>query len=233
MTKALFVFLAALAFAVSPFLVPEFRGFNPDLYPNPQVDPPVQPAGYAFAIWSVIYLWLLLHAGMGLWRYRDDRFWDQGRMALILSLTVGAIWLPVAVASPIWATVLIWVMLISAIAALISMAGATPNWAASLPVGLYAGWLTAASFVSIGLLGAGYGFWFEEFGWALTALSLATAFTLIAQQHIRLWTYGFGVIWGFLGVAVQNLSLIPTLSFLACVAALLVATLTVHQLRQR
>lgn len=29
----------------------------------PQVDPPVQPAGWAFSIWSEIYLWLIVSAG--------------------------------------------------------------------------------------------------------------------------------------------------------------------------
>jgi len=49
--KAILVLIAALAFAITPFLSPEFGGFDPNLYPMPQDDPPVQPAGWAFSIW--------------------------------------------------------------------------------------------------------------------------------------------------------------------------------------
>ena len=55
---SLLVLLAALAFALSPLLSSGFNGFAPDQFPIPQDNPPVQPAGYAFAIWGLIYLWL-------------------------------------------------------------------------------------------------------------------------------------------------------------------------------
>ena len=53
--KSILVALAALAFAASPLLVPGFGGFDPNRFPVPQENPPVQPAGYAFAIWGLIY----------------------------------------------------------------------------------------------------------------------------------------------------------------------------------
>ena len=54
-----------LFFAASPFLSEGFNGFAPDQFPVPQDDPPVQPAGYAFSIWGVIYLWLIVGTGFG------------------------------------------------------------------------------------------------------------------------------------------------------------------------
>ena len=46
-------FILSIVFAASPFLVQDFAGFDPNQFPVPQDNPPVQPAGYAFAIWGI------------------------------------------------------------------------------------------------------------------------------------------------------------------------------------
>ncbi len=229
--KAILVLLAAIAFAVSPFLNPEFGGFDASLYPIPQDDPPVQPEGYAFAIWGVIYLWLIAHAVMGVWKYADDPVWDETRVPLLVSLGVGVFWLPVALISPLWATVMIWIMLLSALWATFLSGPGEPTRALQLPLGLYAGWLSAASFVALGMTGAGYGIAFGEVGWAVMALIMATGFVLMSQQTLqRIWTYGFAAGWGVVAIAVANFSTLPLVAGLAGVAALLIAGLTARQL---
>lgn len=226
--KAILVLIAAIAFALSPFLTPEFGGIDPNLYPIPQDKPPVQPAGWAFSIWGIIYLWLIVHAGFGLAKRREDTAWEAGRLTLFVSMAVGAIWLPVALISPIWATILIWGMLITVLGSLYRTKTAEPSWAATLPVALYAGWLTAASFVSIGLLLAGFGILTEVMA-AIVALSLATAFALYHQAQLKHWTYGAAVIWGFIAIAVNNIGSQTLLVILALVAAALIAGLIAWQ----
>ena len=201
--KAVLVAVAAFAFAVSPFFVP-FDGFEPDQYPIPQDRPPVQPAGYAFGIWGLIYLWLMVHGVFGLLRRDTDPAWDAPRWPLFISLAVGASWLSVAEVSPIMATILIWVMLLSAIAALFR-SGGPDRWLLQAPLAIYAGWLTAASFVSVGLLGAGYGIGFGELGWAYTALIAALIFAATVQSALRRAPeYGVTVIWALVAVALAN-----------------------------
>ena len=219
--KAILVLIAALAFAVAPFLSPDFGGIDPDRYPIPQLNPPVQPIGWAFSIWAPIYLWLVAHAVFGAVKCRKDAQWDKGRMALALSLAVGTIWLPVALVSPIWATILIWVMLITALVASYQIADAAPAWIAKWPVALYAGWLSAASFVSIGLLLAGFGF-VGEFAAAVIALGLATAFAGFNAHRLKSWPYAIAVSWGFVGIAVANIGSAMTLTIAALVAAIIV-----------
>ena len=87
---AVLCFLLAVSFAVSPFLVDGFAGFDPDQFPIRQENPPVQPAGYAFAIWSVIYGWLILGLGWGLVRAPRDGQWHDMRLPLCISLAVGS-----------------------------------------------------------------------------------------------------------------------------------------------
>ena len=225
--KAILILIASIAFAVAPFLSPEFGGFDPNRYPIPQDNPAVQPAGWAFGIWGLIYLFLIAHSVVGLLRYKDDESWDRGRIALFVSLVFGTFWLPVALASPIWATLMIWVMLISSLVALHQMREAEPAWQASLPVALYAGWLTAASFVSIGLLLAGYGV-MTEYSAAITALSAAFVFSAFFQIRFRLWSYGIAVGWGFLGISTANAGSEITLSVLAAMATALIVGFSIY-----
>ena len=116
--KAILTLLAAVAFLLSPVFSSGFNGFSAGQFPIPQVDPPVQPAGYAFSIWGLIYLALLAGAVFGLTKRASHPGWDAARWPLIASLVVGAAWIPVANRSVVAATVLIWIMLVTAVLAL-------------------------------------------------------------------------------------------------------------------
>ena len=204
MFKPALAALLALLFALAPFAV-AFNGFDPDQYPVPQNNPPVQPAGYAFSIWGVIYLWLIAHAMFGLVKRRDDPDWDAMRWPLSVSLALGTAWLSIANASPIWATIVIWIMWGGAVVAIVRAPRAEPFWA-SLPVGLYAGWLTAAASVSVGLVLAGYGLtsWVSA---ALVGLSIALGLSLAIlglNRHRPTWGLAAGVVWALIAVIVQN-----------------------------
>lgn len=228
--KAALLLIVAVVFAFGPFLVPEFRGFDPALYPIPQIDPPVQPAGYAFAIWGVIYLWLLIHAAFGLFKRTDTGDWDPMRWPLIVSLAIGAAWLSVAMVSPLWSVILIFAMLAFALMALYHAPMLDP-WLARAPVALYAGWLTAASFAGLGLLGAGYGLLFGEIGWAY--LCLAGAFvTALLGHRMRpdAPLYTAGVAWALVAIAAKNSGVNWGLTVSAMLAALILLTLSARAL---
>jgi hypothetical protein len=218
--RAVLLLGATLAFAVSPLVTGGFRGFAPDAFPVPQIDPPVQPAGWAFAIWGPIYAGLLAHAGWGLVRSSDAAGWDAPRPALIASLVLGAAWIPTAQANAGLATAMIWAMLLLAVAALAR--GAGMPWPARLPLGLYAGWLTAASWVSVGLALGGWG-WLSGDAAALVALPLAVAFAAAVQLRRAPFApeYGATVIWALCGILAANLGrglLIPALALAGAAA---------------
>lgn len=205
MTRLWAVICAALAvaFALSPLLTPGFGGFEADQFPVAQVDPPVLPEGYAFAIWGLIYAWLIVGAVFGLLKRSDDLDWAPMRPMLCLSLAVGVVWLPAAVFSPVLATGLIWVMLAAALMALFRI-GDTDRWLQQAPVAIYAGWLTAASSVALGYMLGGYGI-LGGTGAALVALALACALALAVQFRLhRAPEYGLTVIWALVAVIVAN-----------------------------
>jgi hypothetical protein len=228
----LLLLLAALAFAGMPF-VTSFSGFEPDLYPVPQDDPPAQPAGYAFSIWGIIYLWLIVSTGFGLWKRADDRDWAATRPALLVSLIIGVAWLPVAEVSPVWATILIWAMLISALYALLR----TPKrdlWLLRAPVGLYAGWLTAASSVSIALVGAGYDLLpLSQTAWAILAILIGLSVSLaMLMSRSPLLAYGAAVVWALIAIVVKNGTDVASVSALAAFGVVVVAGLALFRGRQ-
>lgn len=200
------VLLAAIGFALSPFLAPGFGGFDANQFPIPQIEPPVQPAGYAFAIWGLIYGWLIAGAAYGLWRRRDDVDWAAMRVPLFISLAVGITWLPVAQASAVWATILIWIMWGFAVWAVLRTpaGGGADAWLGRVPVALYAGWLTAASCVSLGLMAAGFAGMNQVIA-ALLALLIALGLAvLIVRQRPDAMGFLGAVIWALIGVCVQN-----------------------------
>ncbi len=203
MTRALLTLVFTATFVGSSFFS-SFTGFESNQLPIPQVDPPIQPAGYAFAIWGLIYGWLIVSAVYGLWKRPDNAAWNQMRAPLIISLALGTPWLWVAAQSAIAATALIFAMAVPAIIALLR-APEADQWLARTPVAIYAGWLTAASFVSLASTLAGYGIAFDATGWAYAGILLALGVTLGVQLKAPAARgYGLTVVWALVGIIVSN-----------------------------
>ncbi|MGJ8622218.1 MAG: hypothetical protein ACSHW1_05525 [Yoonia sp.] len=224
---ALTTLILTLTFVVSPALTSPFSGFRADQLPTPQIDPPIQPAGYAFAIWGLIYGWLVVSAVYGIWKRRDNAQWDAARGPLIISLAVGTPWLAIANASAVWATITIFIMAIGAIWSLLR-APREDVWWFKMPVGIYAGWLTAASFVSLGTTLAGYNILFDQLVWAYVgitgALIVAAPVTLRALSP----SYALTVIWALVGIIIANGTALWTVSALAAAGILVMGYLLVR-----
>lgn len=201
--KAILVLTAAIAFAVAPFISPPFAGYRSDQFPVPQPDPLIQPPGWTFSVWLVIYAWLIVSAFYGLTQRAEDSGWDRVRWPLFLSLCCGTAWLPVATITPIWATVLIWAMLALALAALFRAPRTDNIWLAA-PLGLYAGWLTAASCVSTAITLTGFGAGSQPL---LHPILLVLAIVIGAVTLLRRAEpfYAIGLGWALVGVFAANM----------------------------
>lgn len=219
-----------LAFAISPALTDPFSGFSPDQLPNPQIDPPVQPAGYAFAIWGLIYAWLTVSAIFGAFQRRDADHWHRAQLPLCGSLAIGVPWLAIANASAIWATITIFLMAAFAILALIR-SDARDRWLLQAPIAIYAGWLTAASFVSLGSTAAGYNIAFDAIGWAYAGILGALVVALVVSaRRSGAPEYLLTVIWALIGIIVANQSDPLGVTLLAAAGA---AVLLAQAIRRR
>lgn len=224
--RAALVLILALLFAGSSFLS-DFGGYDSTQLPVPLEDPPMQPAGWAFAIWGPIYLWLIASAAFGLVLRRRAPHWDATRWPLALSLLIGVPWLSVAEAgtpaAPLWATVMIVGMWAGAVAALMRSPPRDRPWLREA-IGLYAGWLTAATAVSFGLVGAGWGVAMGPEGWAVAAILVAVVVGASVLTRVRSWAFAAALAWALVGVAVRN-DLSGPPAWVALGAALLVGAL--------
>lgn len=225
---AILTLILSAAFAAAPLVTRPFMGYRPDQLPIPQTDPPVQPAGYAFSIWGLIYAWLVVSALWGLWRHGDDPGWDRARLPLIAALALGVPWLSIANSNAPWSTAVILGMMACAIAALLR----TPDrdrWWLRVPVALFAGWLTAAGFASLGIVAAGYGLLFGPVGWAVAAILLALAVAAATQWRVPgAPEYGLAVVWALVAIAVANGTDTLAVTLLAGAGALVVALLALR-----
>jgi hypothetical protein len=183
--KPALVLLTALAFGLSPLFSPDFRGYDATQFPVRLDAPAILPAGYAFGIWGLIYLWLVLHAGFGLWKRADDPAWDGVRAPLILSLAVA-------------------LMLAGALLALLRAPAVPDRWLLLAPLAIYAGWLSAATGVSLGVLLAGFG-WLSDTGAAVVMLGVVLALAVTVQLRLgRAPEYALTVVWALVAVCARN-----------------------------
>lgn len=216
MIRPLVVLLLAIAFGASPIFTSGFRGYDPAQFPVPG-RPSILPATYAFSIWLAIYLWLVAHAAFGLWKRRRDPSWDAVRLPLIVSLAIGTTWLAVAVQSPVWASVLIAVMLGFALMAVFRATAQPDRWLLLAPLAVYAGWLTAATGVSVGVLLTGFGWLPDTIAAVLMLLAVLTGTLFVQQRLARAPEYGATVIWALIAVIVANGTGNPAVSLLALI----------------
>jgi len=225
-TRPVLLALATLAFAIAPSVTPPFSGYEPGQFPVEIERPSIQPAGYAFAIWGPIYAWLIVHAGFGVLRRREDAAWDRVRLPLTISLALGALWLAIAGQAPIMATVAIWVMLATAMLAFLRADPGLDRWLLSPPLAVYAGWLTAASAVSLGVVLSGYG-WLSDTAAALAMLGLALCIAILAQsRRPQMPLYGVTVIWALAGIIAVNWGPNPLVAYAAMAGAAVMAAAT-------
>lgn len=226
--NALILLIATLAFGIAPFITPPFTGYDPATFPVPIERPSIQPAGYAFAIWSVIYLWLIAHAVYGIWKRAENPAWDAVRLPLTVAVGVGAVWLWIAGQSAIWGTLTIWIMAAGAILAFLRADPGVDRWMLSGPTAIFAGWLSAASAVSTGVFISGYGWLSDtESAAAMLALVLGIAVT-VQMRRPQMPVYGLTVIWALIGVIVANASANVTVAVLAA-SGIAVMAITIWQ----
>ncbi len=215
-----------LAFALGPYFVEPFMGYTADVLPKPQPNPAIQPAGYAFAIWGLIYGWLIVSAVYGVYKQSETNEWRAARIAIAPSLFIGIFWTWIANNSAIWGTLTIWIMLGFAIIAAMR-APWSVKWWQKAPYALYAGWLSAASFVSLGVTLAGFGILFEEPTWALIGIMVATVLAITVQFRLGgMPTYGLAVVWALVGIVVGNTDNIYSITITTAIAAALITAVT-------
>lgn len=198
-------------------------------------DETLRAAGYAFSIWSLIYLGLAAYAvWQALPRNRESRLLATVGWPSALAIAGCGVWIWASAADARWLTVVI--ILVSAAAMTLGAVRAARRreggWKEGLlamwPLGLLAGWLTIASALNIlsvltaeGLIGAA-----TSEAWAVGGILAVTPVGLAVLAISRLAAFGVPIAWGFAAVAVAERTDQPSIALLAAFAAAVVTVAT-------
>ena len=229
--RAVLLLLATIAFGAAPFVTPPFTGYDPGMFPVEIARPSIQPAGFAFSIWALIYIGLIVHALFGLIARRTDAAWDVVRLPMAASIAIGTLWLWIAPTYPITATAAIWGMLALAGFALLRVSGQDRPLLAT-PIAIYTGWVTAAANVSLGVVVAGYG-WLTDTESAAAMLALALVIGVSVQLRKPAdFAYGLTIIWALIGIIAVNWQPNVTVAALAA-GGIVIMAITIMGARKR
>lgn len=196
---------------------------------------PEIPAGYAFSIWSVIFVYALIYAFNALrFRSQDEQVYDAIGWLSIGIFATGTAWMicDQLLGGGWYLVVLIiamWGMSVTAFFKALGLSVPTGFFRrVVIPMlGLYTGWLSVAVFLNIGTETR---FWFLD-TFHITSLefsilpiipAMAVCFWLIAKTRGNLWV-GFPVLWALVGIIVTNARYFPDEFMLPLAIGLLIS----------
>lgn len=198
-------------------------------------DATLRVAGYAFAIWGLIYLWLMVYAVRQVLPQtgESDLIRRFGWPSVLALLGIG--WWVVAAAFDQEAAtvVLIFGALASLLVPLLTNAdtiralprGDRDRWMTMWPLALLAGWLTVAAPLNLITVVTGNGALpdiLSPTAWAALAIVVVAAVALGVTLRLRTLAYSLPISWGLLGAFVAEQARNPVLSYIALAAALAV-----------
>ncbi|MDP1914001.1 hypothetical protein [Brevundimonas sp.] len=235
MTRRLIV-LAATVFAVAVGQTQILLGWgqSPAEF-SADSDATLRVAGYAFAIWGVIYLWLLVYAvrqalpqtgesllihrlgwpsvaallGIGWWVAAAAFDWEMATIILIFG-ALGAVLIP---------------LLANAGAVRALPRGDRDRWMTVWPLAMLAGWLTVAAPLNLITVATGNDALpglLSPTVWAILAIVIVSAVALGVTQRLRTLAYGLPIAWGLLGAFVAEQERNPVVGYVALAAGVAV-----------
>ncbi|HWQ86302.1 hypothetical protein [Brevundimonas sp.] len=198
-------------------------------------DATLKVAGYAFAIWGVIYLGLLVYAVRQVLPQTGEsllihRFGWPSALALA---GIGLWIIAAALDGEIATIVLIFGSLAVLLIPLLQNAGAIralpvrerDRWMVVWPLALLAGWLTVAAPLNLITVATGNGDLpavLPPTLWAIIAVVVVVGVALAVTWRIRTVAYALPVAWGLLGAFVAEQPRNTTLAYVALAAAVAV-----------
>jgi len=198
-------------------------------------DATLKVAGYAFAIWGLIYLGLLVYAvRQALPQTGESMLIHRLGWPSAMALTGIGLWIAAAALDAEMATILlIFGSLAVLLVPLLQNAGAIralpvrdrDRWMTVWPLALLAGWLTVAAPLNLITVATGNGDLPTALSptvWAMIAIGVVVVVALAVTQRLRTVAYAIPVAWGLLGAFVAEQPRNPALAYIALAAAVTV-----------
>ena len=194
----------------------------------------LQAAGYAFSIWSLIYLGLLAYAAyQALPSTRETPGLRLLGWPSVIAMAGCGLWLIAATFDAKWATVAI--ITVAAASLCIPLAKryhvqtATDFWLIAAPLSLLAGWLTIASAINTLTVLTGVGVITEATApaWAAAGILIVLLVGAGLSFASKNWVYPLPIAWGLVAVTVAEQADRPMIAGFAAACALVLLGMAV------
>jgi hypothetical protein len=211
-----------------------------DMYPNLFV-----PAGITFAIWGVIYSWLVVFIGMQVYALFNKAVSEQvfpwvlrvGNYFAISSL-LNIAWLFAWHWQFMGLSVCVMICLLLTLLRMTIWIGvgkskfnSQEKWLVHAPFSVYLGWISIATIANVTayLVSTKWQGWgFSEFQWTTTMIVIGTLIALLVVRSRNNIFYGVAVIWALIGISIKreaiadpvSLAIVPVTT--ACIMLLVV-----------
>ncbi|GAB3068193.1 tryptophan-rich sensory protein [Salinicoccus sesuvii] len=195
----------------------------------------IQPAGFAFSIWGLIYvllfIWIIKVFFSKTWEgsmaYRL-KFWP------ILNFLLNGTWILVFTQQWLIVSTIVIAALLFTLAKMYSnITKSGYHWFDRLPFSIYFAWVTVATIVNIFTVTVSYNvdtiLGLNELGWTIIILGVATLIGLIISFHFKDWLYPLVIIWPYYGIYAESGDEYTSISITLLVSsiALLIAAIVV------
>jgi len=176
-----------------------------DRYPTP-----ITPAGYAFSIWSLIYVGMIAFSIYQLLPANASRF-RSVRSLYILTCALNCGWIYMWHSDQI-AICLVLIFLLAVSLFLINLKlretnGMGEYWLAKAPFSIYFGWVTAATLVNFAVLLFHWNVSISVSGWTWIGIALilfAAALGVIVRIRLINYIYPLAIAWALAAIGVKQ-----------------------------
>jgi len=203
-------------------------------------EPLVVPAGYAFAIWSIIYLAMIIFP-IYQWFIRSEghALWKKVHQLYTLNIIANGLWL--VCASYSWQVITVVIILfmlytlyrINELLIKIAKDEKPQNyWLERVGFSLYFAWITLASALNISTALAFYdfdGFGISEVVWAIGFISVVALIAGIVFMKYRDRAYAAVIIWAFIALAVKQMDAYPLIGYMSIAVIVVFAALIIFR----
>lgn len=217
-----------------------YMGDNPVGQGSNYDTPLIVPAGYAFSIWSIIYLGITAFP-IYQWFNRKEghQLWKEVHSWFALNVIANGLWLVFASYDWLWLSLLVisfmLVTLYKINELLIKLHQSEANinyWLERVVMSIYFAWITLATALNVSAALSFYnwdGFGISQEIWSMIILPIAALIAGLVFRKYRDAAYACVVVWAFVAIVVKHMDGQQVLAIIAGVVALVFTGLVVFK----
>ena len=206
------------------------------------------PAGYAFSIWGIIYLFLLgfvIYQGLSLFnKAKTNNLATQVGWWFVVSCVANSLWVFAWLYEFIGVSVILMFVLLFSLLNIIVKTN-MERWDAPFktilflwwPFCIYSGWIAVASIANIAvyLTKIGWdGFGLSEITWAIIMILVASILNIFITWNRNMREFALVGVWALIAIAIANWEVQPTIVYTAIVTAIILfLSSSIHAYKNR